>query len=272
MVVGGPLEHEVVADLLRRERFDEALAWLYEQADRAPADAAINRAISVVRDKMAEASLARLGSGLSRVVRGSDAEPQGLGADEAYLLSLVDGERSLDELVRASTLGRRHTARVLGWLVEHGHARIQTSAESVSPIGTARPQATKVIVGDGSATQASLLRTMLRVTLGRAVQLESASTADALYRLAREGALLVVVDFRLPGAGDALEILRQMRSEPAAASTPAIVVVQRIEQDYVRARLPAQTTLLARPVERGALEAALRSVAPRALDAAQEGT
>ncbi|MBZ0118844.1 MAG: hypothetical protein K8H88_17735, partial [Sandaracinaceae bacterium] len=88
----------------------------------------------------------------------------------------------------------------------------------------------------------------------------------------REGALLVVVDFRLPGAGDALEILRQMRSEPAAASTPAIVVVQRIEQDYVRARLPAQTTLLARPVERGALEAALRSVAPRALDAAQEGT
>jgi CheY-like chemotaxis protein len=106
---------------------------------------------------------------------------------------------------------------------------------------------------------------MLRVCVGRSVELQTASDAAQLVTLAsRHRPGLLVVDYRLPGRGDGIETLRAVRSTPGIGVVPALVVAQRVEADFVRSRLLVATGVLVRPVERVALSNAIRDLVPRA--------
>jgi CheY-like chemotaxis protein len=254
-----------VAECLREERFDEALAWLNAESLRQPGDRALREAIEIVRAKTTEAALTRLGPSDSapRVVEGVSDSSE-LNADERYMLGCVDGARSIDALVRFSTLGRHRTIRVLAWLVRRGLVYVPptTGLRPVAPAQAASVET--VIVADGNATQASLARTMLRVGLGKGIVFRSAAKAQDLFELVRQHtADLVVIDYRLPGHGDGIETLRALRRHPGVASVPALLLVQRIEAEYASGRLPQHTELLVRPLERELLAAALRRVLPR---------
>ncbi len=264
---GAESARALVADDLREGRYGDALGRLYAEAEQRPGDRSVDRAIELVRERMAEAVLAKLGNtdAVPRIARETSDEQ--LDPDEAYLLSRIDEDRSVEELLRSSTLGRHRTARVLAWLVERGLVRLSTG--KTSGRGFEAPSAgpiDHVLVADASATQASLVRTMLRVSLGRAVRFTSAASADELLeRVAREKPGLVVLDYRLPGRGDGIATLRLMRSTPALAVVPAVLVVQRVELDYVEAHLPPHVAVLVRPIDRESLEGALRRVAPGAI-------
>ncbi len=251
-----------VADLVRARRFDEALAELYAHAERSPGDRAVSQAIERVREAMAESALAQLGSddAVPRTTGARLGSSGELGADERYLVTRIDGVASIAQLVRSSTLGRHRTIRALVWLVRTGLVQVSAPASAATPAVRAVALAS-VLVADGNATQASLTRTMLRVTLGRAVAYHTATAADeALALAARERPGLVVLDFRLPGRGDGIETLRAIRALPELAGVPAALMVQRVEADYARARLPAAAALLIRPIERGSLDATLRQL------------
>jgi CheY-like chemotaxis protein len=121
-----------------------------------------------------------------------------------------------------------------------------------------------VIVADANGTQAALVRTMLRVSLGRGLELHTVDGAALLLEHAgRSVPGLVVLDYRLPGHGDGLETLRALRKLPGLGGLPAILVVARIEVDYVRVRLLPKTELLVRPIDRASLDAALGRIVPR---------
>lgn len=256
----------LVTDQLRAGRYDEALVRLYEEAERRPSDRTVREAIQMVRERMAEAAIAKLGS-LDSVPRATHEPPdEPLGADESYLLSCVDDKRTIEELLRISTLGRHRTARVLAWLVTRGLVNVHatTAVRPLEPLRNGPIES--VLVADANATQASLVRTMLRVSLGRTIAFQSATNADELIALAgqqRPG--LVVLDYRLPGRGDGIVTLRALRAMPGLATLPAVLLVQRIELDYVEAQLPALVAVLARPVNRESLDGALRRVAPGAI-------
>lgn len=250
-----------VADLVRAQRFDEALAELYAHAERAPGDRAVTQAIERVREAMAESALTQLGSddAVPRTTGVRLASSAELGADERYLISRIDGVATIAQLVRRSTLGRHRTIRALVWLVK---SRLVEVRAPVTEVAAARRAAlSSVLVADGNATQASLARTMLRVSLGRAVAYHTATGADEAIQLAaRERPGLLVLDFRLPGRGDGIETLRAIRALPDLAGVPAALLVTRLEADYARARLPAAAALLIRPIERGSLDATLRQL------------
>lgn len=257
-----------VAELVRAGRFDEALVRLYAEAERSPSDRNVTEAIERVREQMAESALLQLGS-LDAIPRttgiraGSSWE---LGADERYLLGRVDGARTIDQLVRTSTLGRHRTSRVLVWLVSRGLVEIPAAVSAPRASASTAGPVERVVVGDGNTTQASLARTMLRVSLGRGVELHTVGDAAALLEcLANVRPDLLVLDFRLPGRGDGLETLRAARKLEGLAAVPAIVVATRIEADYVKARMPSQTELLVRPIERGSLDAVLRKIVPSSM-------
>ncbi len=248
-----------IGALVHARRYDEALAELYSHAERAPADRSVTQAIERVREAMADAALAQLGpeDAVPRTtgVRAGSGE---LGADERYLLGLIDGVSSIAQLVRRSTLGRHRTSRALVWLAKHGMVEVPHATARLSPVRTSGTL-TSVLVADENATQASLVRTMLRVTLGRAVAYHTATTAaDALAVAARERPGLVVLDFRLPGRGDGIETLRAIRELPELHGVPAALIVQRVEEGYVRARLPVRAEILLRPIDRASLDATLK--------------
>jgi CheY-like chemotaxis protein len=244
-----------VASLVREGRFDEALAELYAHADRMPDDRAITHAIESVRDVMAETALAELGAQDAAPVKTGAPSPD-LGADERYLAGRIDGNRSIAQLLRESTLGRHRTIRALVSLVKDGAVAIPTARARGE---TARSSAiTSVLVAEGNPTHATLTRTMLRVSLGRAVAYHTATSArEAIEIATRERPGLVVLDFRLPGQGDGIETLRSIRALPGSSAVPAAIFVQRVEADFVRSRLPRDAVMLVRPIERATLESML---------------
>lgn len=252
-----------VSALVRDGQFDEALAELYAAAERDPDDRSVRDAIDDVRARMADAILGELGAldDVPRLTGTPDPTRASLGPDERYLLSRIDGTHTLGDLVRLSTLGRHRTVRVLSWLVKRGLVHVPPST-SRRPIAAAPLTIERVLVGDANATSASLVRTMLRVSVGRGVQFESASTGSALVALATtQPPDLLVVDFQLPGHGDGIETVRALRNT-AAAHVPAIILVQKLELDYALARLPPAAHALARPLEREALEAVIDRLVP----------
>src|SRR5688500_13232478 len=94
------------AELMAQGRFDEALARLYEEAERRPTDRGLKLAIEEVRERMADAMLASLGSPNAAPRATGEQRAEGLGPDEDYLMARIDGSRTLGDLVRTSTLGR----------------------------------------------------------------------------------------------------------------------------------------------------------------------
>ncbi|MGE0785509.1 MAG: response regulator [Sandaracinaceae bacterium] len=238
---------------MKEQRYSEALALLY--ADPRPDDREVTRAIETVREAMTQAELQELGSLDGAVsVDALRASTVALGQDEQFLLERIAG-RTLSEVIRESTLGRHRTARALRWLLDHRVIR------SVDGSGTsARPPAEtsieRIVVADPSRTQASLMRTMLRVVLRRSVTLRTVVDAKDLLEVARQIVPdLVVVDFDLPGSGDGLSALAELST--AGLDARAIVVVSPVQAGFVRHRLPQGAAMLVRPVDRDKLRSAL---------------
>lgn len=180
-------------------------------------------------------------------------------AQERYLLARVDGARTVGELVRLSTLGPEQTLRVLENLAASGSIVVTSPRAVVAQV--AAPAAARietVLVADADRTQASLLRTMLRVSIGGSIVFHTASHADEVTQLSGQHRPdLLVVDYRLPGSGDGLALVRVLRAKSGAAPTPALIVAQRIEAEFIRARLLPLTGLVVRPIERAALVSAI---------------
>lgn len=250
------LQQGSIADLVRAERWDEALARLYEARDARPNDSEVSDAIRVVRDRAMRNGLERLGS-LEAVPRRTGASAP-LASDEQYLVGLVTGSATIDELLDSSTLGRHRTVRGLCALVDRGVIRIEQS--------TSAPRATldaaiarHVVVADGQTSSAALTRTMLRQALGAGAQLETVTSMSELTAAAaKQRPDLVVTEHSLPG-GDGLTALRGLRRS-MGGPVPAILIASRVELEFVSGRAPDLCTVLARPIEKSALIEALRSV------------
>ncbi len=250
--------------LIRQGDFDEALVELYHQAELHPNDATISRAISELRNRITDLCIERLGSGAASVrqvgVLRDNVEP-----DEDYLLSLVNDKSSLDSVLHASTLGRYRSARLLTSLSRRGIIEIRQQSNVARGAAESQTSDSEVIVAMADATQASLTRTMLRTLLVRqAVFVTAADFAKVRGIIAHRPALLVI-DYRLPGAPDALDVMAQIRHEFGGFKPPTVVIAQNIELNYVQSRLPAHARLVKRPPERAALERAIRDIASRLL-------
>jgi CheY-like chemotaxis protein len=256
----------LVVDQLRNGRYDEALSRLYEEAERRPGDDTVRQAIAEVRDRMADAALSKLGSHDAAPRQTNLIPANTLGADEQYLLRCIDGRRSIADLMRTSTLGRHRTARVLAWLVDRKLVHVPATTSELPTAPKAAGPIETVLVADANATQASLVRTMLRVSLGRTVAFHSATNADELLDLAAQHKPgLIVLDYRLPGRGDGMATLRLLQGSHGLSAIPALLLVQRIELGYVEGQLPPNALALARPVDRDSLQSALRKLAPGAI-------
>ncbi|WP_236519747.1 response regulator [Sandaracinus amylolyticus] len=243
---------------MRAERFDDALARLYEARDERPDDAELADAIRFVRERALRNGLDRLGSLESVPRRLSIPVPTSLGADERYLLGLVDGEASIDELLDASTLGRHRTVRALCTLLDRDMVRVDaiTSAPVVTPDAAL---ARHVLVADGHPPSAALTRTMLRLVLGAAARLETVGSVTQLTAAAqKQRPDLVVTETMLPG-GDGVAALRTLRRAHGGA-IPAIVIASRVELALVSGRAPDGCAVLARPIEKSALIDALATI------------
>lgn len=251
------LQQGSIADLVRAQRWDEALARLYEARDARPNDAEVSDAIRVVRERAMRTGLERLGS-LEAIPRRTGAAGASLASDEQYLLGLVDGTASIDELLDTSTLGRHRTVRGLCMLVDRGLLRIER--------GSSAPRATleavvarHVLVADGQTSSAALTRTMLRLVLGAGAQLETVGSLPQLTAAAqKQRPDLVVTELTLPG-GDGLTALRTLRRS-MGGPVPAIVIASRVELEFASGRAPDLCAVLSRPIEKTALVEALGSV------------
>lgn len=110
---------EVLIDLLRERRFEEALLWLRVEQRQWPDDLAIRRGIGHLEDHLAARYERALGD-LDRVVRvqASSAALRTLSAERQRLLRRVDGFATLREVIAFSPLGPYETRRLLAEMVE----------------------------------------------------------------------------------------------------------------------------------------------------------
>jgi CheY-like chemotaxis protein len=113
-------------------------------------------------------------------------------------------------------------------------------------------------VADGNTTTASLTRTIARVALGREASYVSVATGPEAVQAAQQSRPdLVISELMLQGS-DGVQTLMKIR-ELLGTRVPAVFLVQKIEQEFVRARLPPRSAMLVRPFDRLSLEAAIRS-------------
>jgi CheY-like chemotaxis protein len=268
------LERGPIADLVADARYDEALDRLHQAQQARGSDAELGRAIRTVRDRALRHGLDRLGS-LDAVPGRTRAVASGLEADPAYVFDLIEGTTTIDELLDRSTLGRHRTVRALVALLDRGAIETKNratgsasalrsgtashaSASSTAVSSTAGPPTgvKYVIVADGNAPQAALTRTMMRLALGAGVRFDTVqSSSDVVAAVERQRPDLLIVEFTLPG-GDGLEALRSVR-RPGGTPIPSVLVAQRVQIDYVGARAPDRSVMLARPIEKAALHDAL---------------
>ena len=115
-----------------------------------------------------------------------------------------------------------------------------------------------VLVADGNTTTASLTRTIARVMLGRDASYVTVTTGpEALLAVDQSRPDLVISEFMLKGT-DGVETLKKIR-ERLGTRVPAVFTVQKIEQEYVKQRLPPRSAMVVRPFDRFTLEAAIRT-------------
>lgn len=131
-----------------------------------------------------------------------------------------------------------------------------------TPLPPSNPGSTSqlrtVLVADGNTTTASLTRTIARVMFGRDASYVSVATGpEAVEAVDHSRPDLVISEFMLKGS-DGVETLRKIR-ERLGTKVPAVFTVQKIEQEYVKRRLPARSAMVVRPFDRSTLEAAIRT-------------
>ena len=118
-VAGTTTNREVLVELLRERRFEEALLWLRVEQRQRPDDAAVVRGIGHLEDHLAARHERELGD-LDRVVRvqASSTVLRTLSFERQRLLRRVDGFATLREVLAFSPLGAYETRRLLAELVE----------------------------------------------------------------------------------------------------------------------------------------------------------
>jgi len=113
----------------------------------------------------------------------------------------------------------------------------------------------KVLVVDDDSTMRSLIETRLRQAGHRVL---GAGSADEALMLVSERGVpeVVVLDVQLPGLSG-LELLAQLREEPASATVPAVFLSARVQESDIAAGRALGATYLTKPVVISALLAAL---------------
>jgi tetratricopeptide (TPR) repeat protein len=129
-------------ELLRNKQFEEALEALYRMRLVAPDNASVSRGIQVLKDKLLDDYLARLGNLDLIVVQGRIAGP--VAAEEQDVLRLVDGIASLGDVLNSSRLGRFATARALSAMLERGVVVATGREPSTEPDEPKTPAAGRV--------------------------------------------------------------------------------------------------------------------------------
>ena len=255
--MGSPLDHGPIAELVRGDRWDDALEALYRARAERPDDVQVSEAIRVVRERALDGGVAQLG-GLEAIVHrtgvgGSD------DADAVYVLRLVDGTSSVADLLERSTLGRHRTARALRLL---NAARAVRSARAASMVPEGSAVVRSVLLADAHGPSAALTRTILRAGLGTGTRVSTVGSVDALVATGRdEPPDLVISELQLPG-GDGILGLRSLR-RALGLVVPALVVASRAEHAAASERAPARCAVLARPIEKAALLSALGAIGMR---------
>ncbi len=240
--------------LVARGRHDDALSALARMREQ-PGAAQLARVIQWARDVATVACLNAVGERGAVLLR-TERELPALSNDERYALSLVDGVTSIDRLVDTSTLGALRTAQALAALARQSLITARTPTTR-PPTTAATAHDGTVIVADGSATQAALTRTMLRVALPRGAKVVSASDGAEVLELTRSTApLLIVAEFQL-GAMDGLEMLRRVRDSALTARTPVLLIASRIDAEFLRTRLASAAAVVARPIDSKSLRDAV---------------
>jgi hypothetical protein len=257
-----------IAELVRAQRWDDALAALHSARETGASDSEVAEAIRTVRDQALRHGLEALGSIEATPVRTK--KSAALAADEQYLFGLIDGATSTDALLDRSTLGRHRTVGALTGLVACGVVRIEDAAPSPAPVPTVAPAIVRsVVVADAHAPSAAITRTMLRLVLGGSIQLETASTTALLLASAHkhEPDLLVVEltfsggsnEGAAPAVTDGLAAVRAVR-RALGRIVPALVIASRMELALAAGRAPERCTVVARPIERTMLIDALGGI------------
>ena len=126
------------------------------------------------------------------------------------------------------------------------------------------PERTVLIIED-EADAAELFAEMMRVSGFRV--LKTSSSAPALSMMTAEKPDIVLLDIMMPDVSG-LDVLRQMRSDPALASIPVVIVSAKSMPADIRHGIEAgASTYLTKPV--GFLE--LREAVERALGSQSAG-
>jgi CheY-like chemotaxis protein len=255
-------------ELVQVGRFADALALLLHERERMPGDALLLREIEWVRERVGQESLEKLGDLEVIPSRVAGASVEGLDAPGRYVAERVDGVRTLANILRFSTLGRVRTAQVLlslraGGVVEWFVGRRSglslapaTDPTVEAPWLVSSSQPLRVLVADGNGTQATLTRTLLRLTIPRPIEATTVgSLREALDAARTSPPSLFVADFSLSDADGCDASQRLLALLPDLHS---LVVTNALDHELARSRLPTKrAVLLRRPFDKAALSRAL---------------
>ncbi len=138
---------ERLKDLLSKQNYTEAIEVLLQAKRDTPQDAALGRAIQRVKDKYVVVLVRKLGKLDQRVQRteplNDDTSNVGLDDASSEVISLIDNESSLGDIIHSSVLEKHHTLEVLVAL--YSAKRIELVAPSFSlPLAVAGRQANEV--------------------------------------------------------------------------------------------------------------------------------
>jgi tetratricopeptide (TPR) repeat protein len=118
-VAATTVNREVLVELLRGKRYEEALRWLDAELRRRPTDAALARSVALLEDHLARRYERQLGD-LDRVlcVQASPPALRRLSPELARMVELVDGRASLRDVLARTTLRAHEARRALSVLIE----------------------------------------------------------------------------------------------------------------------------------------------------------
>lgn len=112
------MDKSAFLQLLREQRYEEALTVLMRLRGAAPDNGSVSRGIQHLKEKVLDGYLVRLGHLERAPTRGTS--KRALSAEESLLVRLVDGTSTLADILESSTLGKLVTARLLTQLLDGG--------------------------------------------------------------------------------------------------------------------------------------------------------
>jgi tetratricopeptide (TPR) repeat protein len=110
-------------ELVRDQRYEDALATLYAARASFPRHAGISRSIQVVKQRLVRdyrGTLGNLGAVPALLPPARELAGEAVASDERELLELIDGISTYEDVVQSSTLGALATLRLLVQLVARG--------------------------------------------------------------------------------------------------------------------------------------------------------